>query len=150
MDLFWDTVGVNQLAGPSDVTQALTAVRGKVGQLEVHQLEVFDGVLRQRIFGIDKRRLAEVPVVLPNGTSLPQTDDHFLYARCACVLAGRETYLDVLHGAVDFDPFVDPQLQGAEALLYLAAEQFALRTGLELRAADEFPIEAGSNTLWWA
>ncbi|NAS22189.1 DUF4240 domain-containing protein [Herbidospora sp. NEAU-GS84] len=64
--------------------------------------------LHESLYQIDRRELAEVSVTLANGVQLPQTSDHFLYARCACILAGEEVYDEVLNSGVGFDRFVAP------------------------------------------
>ena len=48
--------------------------------------------LQEHVFRLDRRELAEIPVLLAGGLELPQTSDHFLYARCRCVLAGKDAF----------------------------------------------------------
>ncbi|MFC9223754.1 DUF4240 domain-containing protein [Streptomyces hygroscopicus] len=108
----------------SEIDSTLEAISRRLSAMTPTALARFLERLRESLYRIDRRDLAEVPVVLAGGLKFPQTSDHFLYARCACILAGEEVYGDVLSSGVGFDRFVASFAQEAEGLLYLVSEQY--------------------------
>ncbi|MFF6853920.1 DUF4240 domain-containing protein [Streptomyces bacillaris] len=129
---------------------ALYRVAGRLDKLNASDLVKFSEELREALYGIDERELAEIPVVLAAGLDLPQTSDHFLYARCACILAGRDAYDAALRSASEFTCFARPFSQAAEGLLYLAPSVYKKKVGAEIGAVGVFPIESMSNAQGWA
>jgi hypothetical protein len=73
--------------------------------------------------------LAAIPVELAGVPVFEQTEDHFLYARCPCLLAGERSVRATLDDEVSFAEFVAPRLQSAEKLLYVASTEYESRTG---------------------
>lgn len=128
---------------------ALVRVLGRLDGLDAADLVKFSQDLREALHRIDRRELAKIPVVLAVGLELPQTSDHFLYARCACILAGREAYDATLGSASEFACFVRPFFQAAEGLLYLAPSVYEKKVGAEMGDVGGFPIESMSNVHGW-
>jgi hypothetical protein len=81
--------------GP-EVDAALDGILERLDELTPDELIEFRKGLNESLYRIDRRDLAEVPVFLSGGMRSSQTSDHFLYARCACVLAAEHVYDDVL------------------------------------------------------
>ncbi|MFE9672943.1 DUF4240 domain-containing protein [Streptomyces sp. NPDC006259] len=147
---FWKVIGSSPMRDASEIESALEEISRKLSAMTPTVLTRFVELLRESLYRIDRRNLAEVPVVLAPGLKLPQTSDHFLYARCACILAGEEAYNDVLSSGVGFDRFVAPFAQEAEGLLYLASEQYERKTGSKMNVESDFSIESMSNVQGWA
>lgn len=147
---FWSIIGSNPAQSGDDVRSALDRVSGRLYGLDATDLVKFSEGLSEALYGIDRRELAEIPVVLAAGLELPQTSDHFLYARCACILTGRNAYDAALRSTSEFACFVRPLFQAAEALLHLAPSVYEKKFGSEMGAVGRFPIESMSNAQGWA
>lgn len=147
---FWRTIGSNPARSGDDVRQALDRVSGRLDELDAAELVKFAENLREALYWIDKRVLAEIPVVLAGGLELTQTSDHFLYARCACILAGKDAYYATLTISSEFTRFVSPFSQAAEGILYLAPGIYEKKFGHEMEKIDRFPIESMSNVHGWS
>ncbi|MFJ4859490.1 DUF4240 domain-containing protein [Streptomyces sp. NPDC088748] len=150
MTEFWRIIGSNPAQSGDDVRSALDRVSGRLDELDAADLVRFSEKLREALYGIDRRELAEIPVVLAGGLELPQTSDHFLYARCACVLTGRDAYDATLRTSSEFSRFVSPFSQAAEGLLYLAPGVYEKKVGSGMGMVSAFPIESMSNVQGWA
>ncbi|MFF9079893.1 DUF4240 domain-containing protein [Streptomyces rubiginosohelvolus] len=146
---FWSIIGSNPAQSGDDVRSTLDRIAGRLDELDASDLVTFSKELRGALHEIDRRALAEVPVVLAAGLELPQTSDHFLYARCACILAGRGAYDASLRSASEFTPFVKPFFQAAEGLLYLAPSVYEKKFGAEMGAVGGFSIESMTNGQGW-
>lgn len=147
---FWSIIGSNPAQSGDDVRSALDRVSGRLYGLDATDLVKFSEGLSEALYWIDRRELAEIPVVLAAGLELPQTSDHFLYARCACILTGRNAYDAALRSTSEFACFVRPLFQAAEALLHLAPSVYEKKFGSEMGAVGRFPIESMSNAQGWA
>jgi hypothetical protein len=147
---FWGTVGRHALRDGAEVAAALNDVAGRLDGMRPLGLTLFAGRLREYLYRLDRKEFAELEVTLANGEVLPQTADSFLYARCACVLAGEVEYRRVVKGEASFDRFTKPYLQAAESLLYLPEQAYEQKTGRRMRVHSEFPIEWMSNRQGWA
>ncbi|WP_020392873.1 DUF4240 domain-containing protein [Kribbella catacumbae] len=147
---FWKVIGSSPVRDASEIDSALERISRQLSAMTPTALTRFVERLRESLYRIDRRDLAEVPVMLAGGLKFPQTSDHFLYARCACILAGKEVYGDVLSSGVGFDRFVAPFAQEAEGLLYLASEQYERATGSKMDVESDFSIESMSNLQGWA
>ena len=147
---FWKAVGTRDLKDEDDVAAALRSVSARLGDASPLDLTLFDDRLREYLFRLDRREFASIEVALPDGTALPQTNDHFLYARCACVLAGEREFSTVLQTGSGFEKYTAPVMQSAEGLLYVGQELYESRTGREFSSRSEFRLEWMSNTAGWA
>ena len=128
-DLLWSLVGSHRVERLQDVGPALDVVRRRLAALLPGELVTFDRQLREALRMLDVAELEELPVRV-RGTLLPQSDDAFLSARCACVLAGRDAVAAALADPRTFRRFVGGP--AAEELLHLAAEAHEARTGRRL------------------
>ncbi|WP_405525512.1 DUF4240 domain-containing protein [Streptomyces canus] len=147
---FWKVIGSSSVQDESEINSALERISGQLSAMTPDALTRFVERLRESLYQIDRRDLAEVPVTLANGLELPQTSDHFLYARCACILAGERAYDEVRSSGLGFDRFVAPFAQEAEGLLYLASEQYERKTASRMNVESYFSIESRSNIQGWA
>ncbi|MEV1289567.1 DUF4240 domain-containing protein [Micromonospora sp. NPDC049679] len=130
---FWSVIGSNAVTSRADVEAAVEQVERRLRALDLPDLVSFQGQLDQNLDALDLSSLASIQVELAEGLVLEQTADHFLYARCACLLAGRKEVRAVLEESERFSDFVAPRLQSAEALLYLARTEYQKRTGQPMR-----------------
>lgn len=146
---FWKMIGVSDLRDEADVAEALRSVSVQLDGVSPMGLTLFDDRLREYLFRLDRRDFASISVVLSDGRRLAQTNDHFLYARCACVLAGEVEFGNVLRTGSGFDRFASPVLQSAEGLLYVSREKYESRTGRTFKSRSEFPLDWMSNPVGW-
>ncbi|MBL7496455.1 DUF4240 domain-containing protein [Frankia sp. CNm7] len=145
---FWRIVGSSELRDASDVDSALEKLSGRLAVLGPEELVRFSEKLREALYRLDRRGLAEIPVNV-RGMTFPQTDDQFLYARCACILAGEDVYDATLRFNDEFARFATPFVQRAERLLYLPSEAYEKIVGRKMESGSGFPIDSGSNVQGW-
>jgi Protein of unknown function (DUF4240) len=128
---FWIIIGTNELTSGKSVTAALAKVKRRLAAnaRSQSQLAEFDQWLQQQIDQLDRKQFFDLPVFAADGRKFSQTEDHFLYARCACILTGTAAMTGVLAGRRSFEDFAAIRLQRAELLLYLAAEISDQRQG---------------------
>jgi len=107
----------------------------------------FQETLAQRLYDLDGRAWAresgdEIWFGDPDRLSV----DAFLYARCAVVARGQDTY-----GAVRADPLQMPKNAEFESLLYVASTAYERKTGLEWDDLDDTDVsfETFSNDGGW-
>ncbi|MFD7657503.1 DUF4240 domain-containing protein [Actinosynnema sp. NPDC059797] len=146
---FWAVIGANPMRDADDVERALGEVSRRLDAVAPALLVGFQSRLCEFLHRIDREEFAGVPVGLVGGLELPQTSDHFLYARCACVLAGEVEYVGVASSGAGFERFVPPFRQGAEGLLYLAPEKFTGKTGADMDVEGFLPVDSMSNPSGW-
>jgi hypothetical protein len=121
-DHSWAIIGTNELTSAESVAAALARVKARLAATSPARLSEFDQWLNRQIDKLDRREFFESLVITDDGREFQQTDDHFLYSRCACILAGPTAAAEVLAGRRSFADFTAIRLQSAELLLYLAAE----------------------------
>jgi hypothetical protein len=146
---FWRLIGAHPLETADDVRDSLEQISTRLDALDPPDLELFVEELQEHLYRIDRRDLAEIPVVLADGRQFPQTADHFLYARCACILAGEEEYRRSERSSSGFARFVKPSVQSAEGLLYLAPSIYEKKVGRQMDVASRFSVESMSNREGW-
>jgi uncharacterized protein DUF4240 len=147
---YWTTViGTNDLRSSKDISRAIAEVKSRLAATSPAEAAGFDQWLHQQIFQLDRKEFFEVPVLRSDGAEIGQSEDHFLYARCACVLAGFSTYSEVLNGRRGFSDFAAIPLQGAELLLYAAEEVCTEVFKVEIDRLASCPLDAGSNSKYW-
>jgi hypothetical protein len=146
---FWAVIGSRPIGDSTEIDSALEGVSKRLSSAAPDALVRFAERLAEALYRIDRRDFADIPVILSDDLRLPQTNDHFLYARCACVLAGEVTYEDVVKSCVGFDRFVSPFMQRAEGLLYIASEQYEMTTGSRMKTRTHLETDWMSNAEGW-
>jgi Protein of unknown function (DUF4240) len=146
---FWGVIGRTSLRDADSVRKSLAGITIRLSAASPIELVLFDDCLREACFRLDREDLASFPVTLSNGDQRPQTSDHFLYARCACILAGLTEYNKCLQSPSEFEPYVAIRLQSAESLLHVAYEVYESMTGRRMKSRSEFPVEWMSNSQGW-
>ena len=128
-DLLWSVVGSCPVERGADVGRTLDVVRRRLTALLPGELVTFDRQLREVLRLLDVDALRELPVRV-RGAAVPQTEEGFLDARCACVLSGRAAVAVALEDERAFRPYL--KTVGAGRLETLAGEAHEARTGRRL------------------
>ncbi|MDG4779695.1 DUF4240 domain-containing protein [Micromonospora sp. WMMD961] len=142
---FWRLVAV--LGGRPEVQddrpyERLTAV---LAEEPVERIIGFAETLAFKLYELDRRVLARA--VPPGGDQL--TEDGFLYARCAVVVAGPAAFDAVLADPAAFGRFTTVEAAHAESILDVASNAYQTMTGKEWEHVEEYDYETGSNEQWW-
>ncbi|MFI6233183.1 DUF4240 domain-containing protein [Micromonospora sp. NPDC050784] len=140
---FWRLVAV--LGGRPEAQddrpyERLTAV---LTQEPVERIIDFAEMLAFTLHQLDRRVLAEAPHA--DGLS----DDDFLYARCAVVVAGPAAFAAVLADPAAFARFTTEEAAHAESILDVPSNAYQKATGKEWEHVEEYDYETGSNEQWW-
>jgi hypothetical protein len=106
----------------------------------------FEYRLASLLYRLDRRDLAEIPAVDWPGEL---SNDGFLYARCAVVVAGKASYYEVLSDPSKFVRFTSAEAGHAELVLDVAGRAFADATGSEWEYIAPVDYETGSNMDGW-
>ncbi|MFD9575354.1 DUF4240 domain-containing protein [Streptomyces sp. NPDC059982] len=143
-DEFWKLIGY--LDGHADELHCvqLTAI---LAQRPAGEITEFGERLAEALYRLDQEQFKALPVTDPDRPRF-QTDDHFLYARCAVVAAGREVYEGVLSTSAGFAPYTATAMEG-ESLLYVASQAYLHVTGREWDMRTRYCVETRSNPEGW-
>jgi hypothetical protein len=147
---YWTTIiGANNLTSSKDVREALIKVKARLAATSPAEMAAFDQWLHEQIYQLDRKEFFEAPIFRSDSVVQRQSEDHFLYARCACVLAGHFAYGEVVTGRRNFSDYAAIPLQGAELLLYVAEEVCEEVFDIVIDRREFLPLEAGSNSKYW-
>ncbi|MEU1585237.1 DUF4240 domain-containing protein [Micromonospora sp. NPDC005710] len=105
----------------------------------------FAETLAFTLYRLDRRVLAQT--VPPDAPEL--SDDGFLYARCAVVVAGPTAVEAVLADPAAFARFTSVDAAHAETILDVPSNAYQAATGKEWEHVEEYDYETGSNEQWW-
>jgi hypothetical protein len=152
-EAFWGVIeSIPDLPAPDDFGTVSSALAG----CPVEDIIAFDARLTLALYALDgPENLAWYEKYDPMGLGFV-SDDTFLSARCATVLAGRETWANAIHGGtLDWGPD-SPDLDGmGEFLLYVGMDA-ANAQGIDWEeylgtSYEAIPLsyESGSNTGLW-
>ncbi|WP_285611202.1 DUF4240 domain-containing protein [Actinokineospora globicatena] len=130
---FWKVIGACETFDEAGVDAALRGIEGRLRSLSPEELVMFHRQLVVKLELLDRDELASIPVRRPGGETWEQSIDGFLYARCACMLAGKEESRRVFSEPGRFAVFVDSAMLSTEELLYLARAEYRRRTGKAMR-----------------
>lgn len=148
---FWDLIGDNRIPMQTegDIESAIERVSLRLQDLNPVELTQFQDELHRHLFELDREELASIAVMLRDGTLQPQSSDGFLFKRAACVLAGKSAFEGATSSLAEFVRFVEPFANAAESLLYLAPNEYLLKTGEEMGSRSP-SYESGSNLAYWS
>ncbi len=146
---FWALITLLEGAADEDGCEQLTE---ELTGRSAEDIIGFAERLAEALFWLDQECFGLIPVADLSEPDEPfeQSDDFFLYSRCAVVAAGREAYAEV---------FADPELYGrytasdamyAEPLLYVAARAYEQLTGADWEHATQYERESYSNSEGWS
>ncbi|MEU7851799.1 DUF4240 domain-containing protein [Micromonospora parva] len=142
---FWRLVAV--LGGRPEIQddgpyERLTAM---LAEEPVERIIGFAETLAFNLYQLDRRVLAQA--VFPGADRL--SDDGFLYARCAVVVAGPAALAAVLADPAAFERFTTVEAAHAESILDVPSNAYQKATGQEWEHVEEYDYETGSNDQWW-
>jgi Protein of unknown function (DUF4240) len=143
---FWQLIA--ELDGSCD-DDAFDRLADRLVERGVEDILGFADRLADVLHRIDLRRLADQPfrdAEAPTGPPVNGSDDAFLYARCAVVIAGRGTVEAVLDDAT---AFARPWDLSAEALLTVAPSAYERATGHDWQHESPTSYETGANFPGW-
>jgi hypothetical protein len=144
---FWDVIGLLDWRHDGDDERVVKPAVDRLASLADAEIGSFHEILAQKLFDLDGRAWAR-----ESGGDIWWGDpdrlsvDGFLYARSAVVARGR-----ALFDAVEADPASMPKNAEFEALLYVAANAYERKTGLEWDDLDDTEVsyETFSNEAGW-
>lgn len=142
---FWRLVAV--LGGQPEVQddrpyERLTSV---LSEEPVERIIDFAETLAFKLYQLDRQVLARA--VPPGADQL--TEDGFLYARCAVVVAGPAAFDAVLTDPAAFERFTTVEAAHADSILDVPSNAYQKVTGEEWDHVEEYDYETGSNEQWW-
>ena len=144
---FWGLIDHLDWGHDGDDERVIKPVVDRLASLADAEIGSFHEILAQKLYDLDGRAWAresgdEIWLGEPDRLSV----DEFLYARAAVVARGRATF-----DAVLADPTQMPKNAGFEALLYVAANAYERKTGLEWDDLDDTEVsyETFSNDEGW-
>lgn len=145
---FWQYIA--RLGGTADPEGFASLIESLV-QLRKTAICSFADHLASALYAIDSRSRMSQPIRDtadgPDSTAFPLSKEVFLYARCAVVLAGRQTWQRVVDDPAAMAGIWD---LGAEELLYVAPAAFAQRTSSDWTHQTGVDYTTGSNADGWA
>ncbi|MFD0264387.1 DUF4240 domain-containing protein [Kitasatospora indigofera] len=146
-DDFWTLI---DLLGDRCRCDYTTPLAEALAELPPARIVDFEERLAEALYRLDRREFGVLPVIDMSspGKPFPQSDDSFLYSRCAVVAAGRAEYEAVLADPARFAPHTATTLHG-ENLLDLAQEAYEEVTGEEWDVVTAFDYESCSNEDGW-
>jgi hypothetical protein len=144
---FWELIDLLDWRREGDDDRVIKPLVDRLASLPDAEIGAFHEALAAKLYALDGRAWAEAS---GPGIWLGDPDrvavDEFLYARSAVVARGRGAY-----DAVLADPGQMPKDAEFEALLYVAANAYERKTGLEWDDLDdtELSYETFSNEAGW-
>jgi hypothetical protein len=138
---FWQIVSVIDFSREDPLEPAILALASR----SVADIARFDDLLAEKLFALDTEAHArQIGAHAFTGDEAAFSVDHFLYARCRAVAAGRDEYARILA-----DPSRMPKGDVFEPLLFLAAQAHQEKTGEDYEHLPETDIETYSNEAGW-
>jgi hypothetical protein len=146
---FWRLIGT--LGGrPEDCDdEPYQRLTGLLTREPVEKIVDFAETLAFKLYDLDRKALAQLDIVENDGTVTELSDDGFLYARCAVIVAGPEAYATVLAVPESFARFGKVDAAHAESLLDVASDAYTAKTCAEWQHVEEYDYETGSNEQYW-
>jgi hypothetical protein len=144
---FWELIaGLHGKADP----EGIAALTENLSQGAAERIGAFAEHLASALHALDSRDRMAQPVRDtadgPDSPAFPLSKEVFLYARCAVVAAGRDTWQRVVDEPEAMSGTWD---LGAEELLYVAPVAFEHKTGSDWTHRTAVAYETGSNVEGW-
>jgi Protein of unknown function (DUF4240) len=146
-ETFWDLIAQLDWRHDGDDERVVKPLVERLASMPDAEIGSFHETLAQKLYDIDGRAWArESGPDIWSGEPDHLSVDGFLYARSAVVARGREVY-----EAVRAEPARMPKNAAFEALLYVAANAYERKTGLEFDELDDTEVsyETFSNEAGW-
>ncbi|WP_299530508.1 DUF4240 domain-containing protein [uncultured Streptomyces sp.] len=145
---FWSLIGT--LEGKAD-REGCGRLADKLSRRSVPDIIGFAERHAEALHRLDQEKFGMLPVADltdRDGGPFPQSADHFLYARCAVVAAGREVWERVFFDVGAFAPYTSTRYDG-EWLLYVVDEAYEKATGRAWERTTRYCFETFSNLDGW-
>ncbi|WP_326557321.1 DUF4240 domain-containing protein [Micromonospora sp. NBC_01796] len=141
---FWGLVG--SLGGRPELQddRPYRELTTELARGPVERIVDFAETLAYKLYELDRRYLLE-----SQESAERLSDDGFLYARCAVVVAGSVAFAAVLADESAFHPFVSAEAAHAESILDVPSNAYKVLTGEDWDHVEEYDYETGSNDEWW-
>jgi hypothetical protein len=146
-ETFWALIDLLDWRHDGDDERVVKPLVERLASMPDAEIGSFHETLAQKLYDIDGRAWArESGPDIWSGDPDRLSVDGFLYARSAVVGRGQEVY-----DAVRAEPALMPKNAGFEALLYVAANAYERKTGLEFDEFDDTEVsyETFSNEAGW-
>jgi hypothetical protein len=144
-DTFWALIARLDWSQAGDDDAVVEPVVSALAALPDAAIVEFEETLARTLYALDGRAWARESGSIWNGEPDRIDEDAFLYARCAVVANGRESYEAVLA-----TPSLMPKDLEFESLLYMAGTAFERRTHQPLDTETAVSWETFSNDEGWA
>jgi hypothetical protein len=144
---FWDAIAKLDWRREDDEDAIVEPLVRALALLPDAEIGSFQEILARRLYDLDGRAWArESGDRIWLGEPDQVAVDSFLYARCAVVARGQDTY-----NAVRADPTMMPRNAEFESLLYVASTAYERKTGLEWDDLEDTEVsyETFSNEGGW-
>ena len=145
--VFWQVIDSFNWKRTGDDEAVLRPAVKALAAMTVEDIYAFDDLLAAKLYALDTREVARGVYrgeVDPDDGDAYISADDFLYSRCVVVANGKAFYDRVLA-----DPLTAPQGLEFEALLYVAADAYAKKTGEEYDHEPPLSKESFSNKAGW-
>jgi hypothetical protein len=144
---FWGLIDLLDWRHDGDDERVVKPVVDRLASLADAEIGSFHEILAQKLYDLDGRAWArESGADIWRGDADRLSVDGFLYARAAVVARGRAVF-----DAVLAEPTEMPKNAAFESLLYVAANAYERKTGLEWDDLDDTEVsyETFSNEEGW-
>ncbi|MCA2214106.1 DUF4240 domain-containing protein [Jidongwangia harbinensis] len=145
-ETFWNLVGLVGGYPPSDEVSSFAGLEAALMDLDRGEILSFEDKLAECLYVLDRRSFADVQTI---DTGRAQSNDSFLYNRCAVVVAGEVAYNEVLSSVRSFQDFTHSHVPSSEGLLYVAQKAYERAVGEPWQHNSPHDYETGSNEEGW-
>lgn len=143
-DYFWDLIDLIDWNQETD-SKILSALLDRLVSLSAENICQFKEILSEKLFYLDTKDHARY-IGDDSFTEKPSSfsPDIFLFTRALVVAKGKDFYSRVL-----LNPKLMPKNSDFEAILYLPAEAYKIKTGKEMNYVPKYIPETFSNSKGW-
>lgn len=143
-DYFWDLIDLIDWNQETD-SKILSPLLDRLVSLTPENICQFKEILSEKLFRLDTkehaRHIGDYSYIENSSSFSP---DVFLFTRALVVAKGKDFYARVL-----FNPKLMPKNSDFEAILYLPAEAYKIKTGKEMNYVPKYIPETFFNSKGW-
>ncbi|PJN87669.1 DUF4240 domain-containing protein [Bacillus sp. mrc49] len=145
-EIFWGLISTIQ-PGEKANEESLKVLISKLSKMKVKEIKQFEETLAKKLYLLDTKKHAENIAEFSFRDEGNFSLDNFLYARCAVVTKGEETYGEILSNP---KKMIQIQNDTFEDLLYVASEAYKFKTKKAFTYQTQFDYETFSNKEEWS
>lgn len=143
-DYFWDLIDLIDWNQETD-SEILSPLLDRLASLSPENICQFKEILSEKLFRLDTKEHARfIGDYSYKEESSSFSPDVFLFTRALVVAKGKDFYARVL-----FNPKLIPKNSDFEAILYLPAKAYKIKTGKEMNYVPKYIPETFSNSKGW-